>query len=66
MLLNYSKMQLNILLAEDNEFTEKQYKLVLEKKGHKVTLTKDGYECLELYNDEAKYAELFKNDDRHP
>ena len=53
-------MHLNILIAEDNEFTSKQYKTALEKKGHRVTLTKDGSECFEVYNDEAKYAELFK------
>ncbi len=53
-------MQINILLAEDNEYTAKQYKLALEKKGHQVTLTKDGVECIDLYKDEAKYSELFK------
>ena len=58
-------MEYNILIAEDNEFTAKQYKTALEKKGHRVTLTKDGVECTDLYNDEAKYAELFKKD-KHP
>ena len=66
MLMNYSKMQLNILLAEDNEYTAKQYKLALEKKGHQVTVTKDGVECLDLYNDEAKYSELFKKNEHPP
>lgn len=59
-------MQFNILLAEDNEFTAKQYKIALEKKGHQVTVTKDGVECLDLYTDEAKYSELFKKDDHPP
>ena len=59
-------MQLNILIAEDNEFTSKQYKTALEKKGHRVTLTKDGAECFEVYNDEAKYAELFKKNTAPP
>lgn len=58
-------MPLNILIAEDNEFTSKQYKTALEKKGHSVTLTKDGEECFEVYNDEAKYEELFKKN-KHP
>ena len=57
-------MSLNILIAEDNEFTSKQYKTALEKKGHNVTITKDGEECVEIYNDETKYAELFKK--RYP
>ncbi len=59
-------MQINILLAEDNEYTAKQYKLALEKKGHQVTVTKDGVECVELYTDEAKYSELFKKDSHPP
>lgn len=59
-------MPLNILIAEDNDFTSKQYKTALEKKGHKVTLTKDGAECFEVYNDEAKYEELFKKNNTTP
>ena len=59
-------MPFNILVAEDNEFTAKQYKTALEKGGHEVTITKDGSECLDLYNDEAKYAELFKKDSHPP
>jgi two-component system cell cycle response regulator CpdR len=50
----------NILIAEDNEFTAKQYKTALEKRNHKVTLTKDGVECVDLYTNEAKYEELFR------
>jgi two-component system cell cycle response regulator CpdR len=53
-------------VAEDNEYTLKQYKTALEKKGHKVTLTKDGVECIDLYHDEAKYAELFKKNTSPP
>lgn len=59
-------MTLNILVAEDNEFTAKQYKTALEKKGHKVTLTKDGEECFDVYNDEVKYSELFKKSKQSP
>ena len=59
-------MPLNILIAEDNDYTSKQYKTALEKKGHRVILTKDGVECFEVYNDEAKYAELFKKDTHPP
>ena len=55
-------MEFNILVAEDNEYTAKQYKMALEKKGHRVTITRDGAECLDLYSDEAKYTELFKKD----
>ena len=59
-------MQLNILIAEDNKFTSKQYKTALEKKGHRVTLTNDGEECFDVYNDEAKYSELFKDQKNSP
>lgn len=55
-------MTLNILIAEDNEFTAKQYKTALEKRGHKVTLTKDGVECVDEYVNEAKYSELFRKE----
>lgn len=59
-------MPLNILIAEDNTFTSKQYKTALEKKGHRVTLTSDGEECFDVYNDEAKYTELFKQQKNSP
>src|SRR3989304_2261355 len=59
-------MTFNILVAEDNEFTAKQYKTALEKKGHQVTLTKDGEECFDVYNDEVKYSELFKKSKQSP
>ena len=60
------EMPLNILIAEDNAFTSKQYKTALEKKGHKVTLTNDGEECVDVYSDEAKYSELFKQQKNSP
>ena len=59
-------MTLNILIAEDNEYTAKQYKTVLEKRGHEVTMTKDGVECVDEYTNEAKYAELFRKEKAPP
>ena len=47
-------MTLNILIAEDNDFTALQYNRILEKCGHKVIITKDGEECLQRYKDEKK------------
>ena len=41
---------MNVLVAEDNLFTAKQYNKVLEKGGHTVTITRDGNECLEKYD----------------
>ena len=57
---------MNILIAEDNDFTAKQYKLALEQRDHKVTLTKDGVDCLDEYVNEAKYAELFRKESGPP
>lgn len=57
---------MNILIAEDNAFTSKQYKTVLEKNGHTVSLTKNGAECLDEYVNEAQYSELFRKDKSPP
>lgn len=54
---------MNILVAEDNLFTAKQYNKVLEKSGHTVTITRDGNECLEKYEDTVKE---FDSLDKHP
>jgi two-component system cell cycle response regulator CpdR len=62
----HERTALNILIAEDNDFTSQQYKTALEKKGHRVTLTKDGEECFDIYNDEVKYHELFKQQKNSP
>lgn len=59
-------MPLDILIAEDNEFTAKQYKIALEKRNHKVTITKDGVECIDYYTNEAKYEELFRKNRSPP
>jgi len=47
-------LTLNILIAEDNEFTSLQYNRILEKEGHKVVIAKDGEECLQKFKDEKK------------
>lgn len=58
-------MALNILVAEDNKFTAMQYKMALEKEGHKVTLAKDGSECVEKYVSELGKSE-FESIETHP
>jgi len=50
-------MALNILIAEDNDFTALQYNRIFEKYGHRVIVTKDGEECLQRYKDETKKNE---------
>lgn len=59
-------MPLDILIAEDNEFTLKQYKIALEKRNHTVTIAKDGVECVDYYLNEAKYDELFRKSKAPP
>jgi two-component system, cell cycle response regulator CpdR len=51
-------MSLSILIGEDNLFTLKQYEKILEKNGHKVTVTTDGDECVK------KYTESLNNENK--
>ena len=45
--LNYNCMK--ILIAEDESSISMQYNLVLRERGHDVTITEDGVECLSEY-----------------
>lgn len=56
-------MSLNILIAEDNQFTATQYDRILRKYGHHVVITRDGSECLEKYREELKKTEFDSLDD---
>lgn len=53
-------MGLNILIAEDNDFTTLQYNRVLEKCGHSLIITKNGEECIQKFNEEKKKCESGK------
>lgn len=59
-----SKVKLNILIAEDNQFTATQYDRILKKYGHKVVITKNGEECLEEY--QKKSQSEFESIDDNP
>jgi len=50
-------MNSKILIAEDNLYTIQQYKTILEKNGYDVTITYDGQECIQKYNEELKKNE---------
>jgi CheY-like chemotaxis protein len=43
---------LRILIAEDEPAILKQYKVILEVRGHTITSTKDGQECVDAYRAE--------------
>jgi len=38
-----------VLVAEDESAISMQYQIVLEDRGHEVTVTEDGEECMEVY-----------------
>jgi CheY-like chemotaxis protein len=48
---------MNILVAEDEGDTATAYKLALESKGHVVTVTTNGEECLNRYNERLRDVE---------
>jgi CheY-like chemotaxis protein len=49
---NTTKMR--VLIAEDDCDIAASYKLALEERGHKVTLTNNGEDCLIKYNEELQ------------
>ena len=51
-------MGMNILVAEDSESFALLYKSSLEARGHHVTITKDGLECIYRYSDEFKKRDV--------
>ncbi|WP_162858574.1 response regulator [Candidatus Nitrosotenuis aquarius] len=46
------------MIAEDNKFTARQYKILLEKMGHKVITTEDGSECVKKYKEALSKSEF--------
>ena len=54
---------MNILVAEDNKFTARQYKILLEKMGHKVITAEDGSECVKKYKEAYTKSEFDSLDD---
>lgn len=42
-------LDMQILIAEDEVGTNETYRIFLEGSGHKVTVTANGEECMELY-----------------
>lgn len=44
-------MGLNVLVAEDDKSMANIYKISLEAKGHRMTITYDGEECVSKYRD---------------
>ena len=40
---------MRILVAEDDKEIAKAYQKILSAKGHEITCTNDGFECLDIY-----------------
>jgi CheY-like chemotaxis protein len=59
----YSSMK--ILLAEDDKDTAILYKRVLEARGHEVTITNNGEDCLIVYHRELQNISLNTNPSNH-
>ncbi len=59
---SWLKMALEILIAEDNQYTALQYNRILGKYGHSVVITKDGDECIKKYKEEMKKKKSKKQD----
>lgn len=45
---------MKILIAEDNDDESQLYRVALQSKGHKVTITRSGRECVNVYKDELQ------------
>src|SRR5918912_1820891 len=52
---------MKILLAEDNQEISTLYNITLAPRGHRVTVTNDGHECLQVYHRELQNVTLNTN-----
>ena len=46
---------MKVLIAEDNPDILKTYKMALEERGHEITITENGEQCLEIYRQYLNY-----------
>jgi CheY-like chemotaxis protein len=56
---------MRILVAEDDHDTAKAFKQTLEHRGHIVTLTTNGEDCLKIYNDRLQNVKLHRDPRKH-
>ena len=57
--------RMKILLAEDNQEISTLYNIMLEARGHRVTVTNNGEECLQVYHRELQNVTLNTNPSDH-
>ncbi|HEU5120110.1 MAG TPA: response regulator [Candidatus Nitrosocosmicus sp.] len=52
---------MKILIAEDDKVISRAYKIVLEERGHDVTITDDGEMCIKIYEEMQSSAPKKQN-----
>ena len=57
--------RMKILLAEDNQEISTLYNITLGPRGHRVTVTNNGEECLQVYHTELQNVTLNTNPSDH-
>ena len=56
---------MRFLVAEDDHDTAKVFRQTLEHRGHIVTLTTNGEDCLKIYNDKLQNVKLHRDPRKH-
>jgi CheY-like chemotaxis protein len=56
---------MNILVAEDHHDTTVVYSMALESRGHAVKITRNGEDCLKIYNDKLNDVRLHLDPQQH-
>jgi CheY-like chemotaxis protein len=56
---------IKVLLAEDHKDTATLYNMALKERGHQVTITNNGQDCLEVYHKELQNVTLNTDASKH-
>src|ERR687886_1940532 len=56
---------MKLLIAEDEQDTALVYKLALQDRGHQVTITNNGQDCLDVYHLELQNVTLSTDPSKH-
>src|SRR5918911_4219927 len=56
---------MKLLIAEDEQDTALVYKLALQDRGHQVTITNNGQDCLDVYYLELQHVTLTTDPSKH-
>src|ERR687884_1899214 len=56
---------MKLLIAEDEQDTALVYKLALQDRGHQVTITNNGQDCLDVYHLELQHVTLTTDPSKH-